>query len=147
MLLSEHLKDRGVERRQAVVFASNGDWQEGAHPHQVVDSRREGKHPTDPIGTPMPGLAQSGDGLEPAEDLFHPFALDLTDGVARLAGGTAVDGAMGLLRHVRRDSMLAQSAHQFLLIVTLIGAERDRCWPAISAAIARAASGSAVPLA
>jgi hypothetical protein len=32
---------------------------------------------------------------------------------------------MGLLRHVRCDSMLAQSAHQLLLIVTPIGAQRD----------------------
>jgi hypothetical protein len=71
------------------------DWQELAHPHQVVGGRREGKHPTDPVGAPMPGLAQSGDGLEPAEDLFHSFALGLTDGVARLASGAAVDCAIG----------------------------------------------------
>ena len=80
------------------MFASGGDWQEVAHPHQVVGSGCEGKHPTDPVDTPMPGLAQAGDGLDPAEDLFHPFALDLTDGIARMASGAAVDGAVDFLR-------------------------------------------------
>src|SRR5271168_2967177 len=77
-------KGRGVERRQVLVFASGGDWQEVAHPHQVVGGGREGKHPTDPVGTTMPGLAQTADGLDPTEDLFHPFALDLTDGVTQI---------------------------------------------------------------
>ena len=43
--------------------------------------------------------------------------------------------------------MRAQLAHQFLPIVTLIGAQRDSMLTRHSAAIARAASGSALPLA
>ncbi len=45
------------------------------------------------------------------------------------------------------NSMRAQLPHQFLLIVTLISAQRDRPQPGMSAAIAKAASGSAMPLA
>src|SRR5271156_3860033 len=96
-------KGRGVERRQVLVFASGGDWQEVAHPHQVVGGGREGKHPTDPVGTAMPGFAQSSDGFEPAEDLFHPFALDLTDSVSRMTRGAAVDGAVHFAREVWSD--------------------------------------------
>jgi hypothetical protein len=76
VLLSEHVRGRGAERQQVLVFASGRDWQEVAHPHQVVGGGREGKHPTDPVGTPMPGFAQAADGLYPTEDFFHPFALD-----------------------------------------------------------------------
>jgi hypothetical protein len=32
------------------------------------------------------------DGFHPAEDFLHPLAQALTDGVARMAGGAAVDG-------------------------------------------------------
>jgi hypothetical protein len=42
----------------------------------------------------MPGLAQSGGRLEPAENLFHPFAFDLTDGESGMASGATVDGAV-----------------------------------------------------
>jgi hypothetical protein len=77
-LPSEHRKGRRAERRQVLVFASGGDWQQVAHPHQVVGSGSEGEGPTETSDSTMPGLAQSGDRLEPAEDLFRPFAFDLT---------------------------------------------------------------------
>src|SRR5271169_6692316 len=73
----------------------------------------------------MPGFAQAADGLHPAEDLFHLFALDLTDGVARMADGAEVDGAVNFACDVRSDLIRAQLAHQFLLVVTLIAAQRD----------------------
>src|ERR1700730_4173262 len=41
------------------------------------------------------------------------------------ASAASVDRAVGLLRDVRGDSMLTQCAHQLLLIVTLVGAQRD----------------------
>src|SRR5271169_2244740 len=73
----------------------------------------------------MPSFAQAADGLHPAENLLHPFALDLTEGITRMAGGAAVDGAVDFAREVRSDLMRAQLTHQFLLIVTLIPAQRD----------------------
>src|SRR5208337_3943983 len=106
-------------------FASGGDWREVAHPHQVVGGGSEGKRPTDPLGTSMSGLAQPADGLDPTEDLFDSFALDLTGGIARMASGAAVDSAVHFARYVRSDSIRAQLAHQLFLIVTLVGAQRD----------------------
>src|SRR5712675_215466 len=73
----------------------------------------------------MPGLAQAADGLHPTEDLFHSFALDLTDGVPRMASGAAVDGAVNFASDVRSDLISAQVTHQFLLVVALIAAQRD----------------------
>ena len=125
MLLSEHLRGRGVERQQVLVISSGGNRQEVADPHQVVGGGSEGEHPTDPVNTSMPGLAQAADGLHPTEDLFHPFALDLTDGVTRMAGGAAVDGAVSFARDVRSDLISAQLTHQVLLVVTLIAAQRN----------------------
>jgi hypothetical protein len=91
----------------------------------------------------MTSLAQAGDRLEPTEDLFHSFAAPLAEPIAGVAGAASVDRAVGLLRVVWGDSMLTQCAHQLFLIVTLVGAD----WPVISAAIANAAVGSAMPLA
>jgi len=51
----------------------------------------------------MPGFAQTADGLHPTEDLFHRFAFDLSDGVARTASGSAVDGAVSFAGDVRSD--------------------------------------------
>jgi hypothetical protein len=59
----------------------------------------------------MPGLAQSGGRLEPAENLFHPFAFDLTDGVSGMASGATVDGAVNRIL--------------IPLVVTLVGTQRD----------------------
>src|ERR1700730_13378679 len=112
----------GVAEQSAswfLLFASGRDWQEVAHPHQVVGGGREGKYPTDPVRAPMPGLAQAADGLHPTEDLFHLFALDLTDGITRMASGAAVDGAVNFASDVRSDLISAQVTHQFLLVVAL----------------------------
>ena len=64
------------------LAVSCGSGQQVAHSHQVVDRQGEGEHPLDSSHSAVTGLAQTGDGLEPAEDLFDPFALLLTDGVA-----------------------------------------------------------------
>ena len=56
----------------------------------------------------MTSLAQPADGLEPAEDLFYPFAPPLAEQISRVARAAAVDRAVGLLRDVRSNAMLAQ---------------------------------------
>src|SRR6267378_360936 len=73
----------------------------------------------------MTSLAQAGDRLEPAEDFFYSFAPPLAEQVAGVASAASVDRAVDLLRNVRGDSILTQGAHQLLLIVTLVGAQRD----------------------
>jgi hypothetical protein len=49
-------------------------------------------------------ISNDSDRLHPAEDLLHPFSQALTGGVARMAGGAAVNGglpAAAVLSHVR----------------------------------------------
>ena len=60
------------------LAVSCGSGQQVAHSHQVVDRQGEGEHPLDSSHSAVTGLAQTGDGLEPAEDLLDPFALVLT---------------------------------------------------------------------
>jgi hypothetical protein len=110
-----------VARPLLLARASGDYWYQLAHSDEVVGGGREGKDPADPVGAAMPGLAQAADGFQPPKDLFDPFALGLADGVAWVAGGAVVYGVC-TLRDVRRDLMLAQHAHQFLLIIILIGA-------------------------
>jgi hypothetical protein len=78
----------------------------------------EGRHPDAEFGASRRWFSST-------EDLFHPFALDLTDGITRMASGAAIDGAVNFAGDVRTDLMRAQLPHQFLLIVTLIGAQCD----------------------
>jgi hypothetical protein len=53
-------------------------------------------------------LAQGADGLEPAEDHFHPFAPPLAEQISRVVHGAAIDRAGGFLREVLSNSIRAQ---------------------------------------
>ena len=70
---------------------SCGGLHEIAHPHQVEDRRGKGKEPADPPHPTACDLPQQPHGLQPAEDLFDPFALLLTHGVAGMAGGPSIN--------------------------------------------------------
>src|SRR5215510_8028275 len=72
------------------------------NPDQVVHGQRKGEHPADAPHPAMAGLTKQTDGLRPAEDLFHSLALLLTDGIARMTGGAAVNGTASV-RGVLRD--------------------------------------------
>src|SRR5262249_51183003 len=75
-----------------------------ANSDQVVDRRREGEHPADPLQAAMPSLAHQPHRLEPTKDLFHPFALSLTDSVTSMSSRAPIDGAGSILlvlRHMR----------------------------------------------
>src|SRR5665648_1099768 len=63
-----------------------------AYSHQIVRRGSEGEHPGHPLGSSVSGFPEIADGFHPAEDFLHPFAQALTDGVARMTGGAAVDG-------------------------------------------------------
>ena len=79
--------------------------QQRAQPDQVVGRGGEGHDPIDERVAAMSQLAQPTDGLQPAEDLLDEFPSPLTDGVARVPRGPAVDGAaFHLLRDVRRET-------------------------------------------
>ena len=58
-----------------------------ADPDQVVDCRGEREQPDDPPDVAELDLAAVAHRLQPAEDLFDPFAFLLTHGVAGMTGG------------------------------------------------------------
>src|SRR5713101_2860297 len=95
------------------------------HSYQVVSGGGEDEDPVDAFGAAMAQLAQQAHRLQPAEDLFDPFALLLTDLVARMAGGAAIDGraAIGVvLGHVRRHLQFAQVFHEIMGVIVLVTA-------------------------
>ena len=106
---------------QRLILGRRGE--QVAHSDQVVGRQREGEHPTDSGEAAIASLAQAPDGLEPAEDFFHPFALLLTNGVARMTSSALVDNTARLARKMRSYLMLAQGLNQFLAVVALIGAQ------------------------
>src|SRR6266566_4941107 len=59
--------------------------------YQVVSGGGEDEDPVHPFGTSMAQLAQQSNRLQPAEYLFDPFALTLTDLIALMAGRATVD--------------------------------------------------------
>src|SRR5450759_3784594 len=66
------------------------------HSYQVVSGGREDEDPVDAFGAAMAQFAQQADRLQPAEDLFDPFALLLTDLITRMPGGASVDGRLAI---------------------------------------------------
>ena len=87
--------------------------------------------------------------LHPAEDLFHPFSDLLTEAVARMTGGAAVDGRSSVRRvlgHVRGASILAALART-LRIINFVRPKVMRWLPGSRSTMASAASRSAVPVA
>ena len=77
--------------------------------NEIVGGCGENKEPLDQRPTAMAGLAQTPDGLDPAERFLDPLALDCTDAIAGMTGGAAVDRrtAVGIvLRNMRRAAAL-----------------------------------------
>src|SRR6266511_423336 len=62
------------------------------HSDQVVSRSGEDKDPVHPGGAAMAQFAQQAHRLQPAEDLFDPFALLLTDLITAVTGGPSIDG-------------------------------------------------------
>ena len=61
--------------------------QQISHSHQVVSCGGEDEHPVHSFSATMAQFAQQANRLQPTEDLFDPFALPLTDLVARVPRG------------------------------------------------------------
>src|SRR5436305_14749454 len=78
----------------------------------------------------MPGLAQPGGGLCPAEGLLDALSDDLADLEAGMAGRASADGgALDLGRDVRGDVEGAKLTDEVLGLVTLVGPQRDAARP------------------
>src|SRR5436305_4334639 len=68
----------------------------------------------------MPHLAQAGHCLGPAEGLLDAFADALRDRIAGMTGGALVDrraAAIGVLRNVRGDCLVAQCHHKLGTVI------------------------------
>src|SRR5260221_87562 len=94
---------------------------------EIVGGGGEDEEPFDQPAAAMTGLAQPGDGLDPAERLLDPLALDHADGIAGVARGAAVDGraAVGIvLRDVRHAAALAAAGHEVGGVIVLVRADR-----------------------
>src|SRR3954463_12689954 len=91
-----------------------------------VGGERGGELPANAIEAAMPGLAQPGGGLCPAEGLLDALSDDLADLVAGMAGRASVDGgALDLSRDVRGDVEGAKLSDEVLGVVALVGPQRD----------------------
>ena len=91
-------------------------------PDQVMRAAAaKGELPIHEGDAAMPELAQAPDGLHPSKDLFHEFPFPLTDVIARMPRGPAIDRAPAdLLRHVGRDVPDADVGHEARHIVALV---------------------------
>ena len=97
-----------------------------SHSYQVVGRCGKGEHPSDSIRPPEARLALQGNGLHPAEHLFHSLALPLADRIALvpcrpLVNRTSPVGCV--LRHVRRDLQTAHRLHKVLRVISAIRAQ------------------------
>jgi DDE superfamily endonuclease len=99
------------------------------HPHQLVSSGREGKHPSNLENTPMLGLAQQAHPFHPTENLFHPLPFALADLVSGMSCGSPVQGAAAwslfLLRHRGRHLQISHHRDEIFRVVRLVGGNGD----------------------
>src|SRR5215472_12434319 len=97
---SERGASPGMGAGQALLASIGPGWsapgcscgrRQVADADQVVDRGREGEHPAAPPYASVAGLPEQGHGLEPAEDLLHPFAALLADEVPGMSGGPLIE--------------------------------------------------------
>jgi hypothetical protein len=80
---------------------------------QIVDRRCKGEHPADPFEAAISGLARQTHRLDPAKDLFHPLALSLTDGVARVPSRATINGTGPILLGLAWRTVLSRPYGNF----------------------------------
>src|SRR5579863_1772027 len=83
---------------------SSGCCQNFGDSDEIVGDGGQHKEPLDQATAAMPRLAQTADGLDPAERLFDALALDGADAIARMPGCACIDCRAAfrvVLRHVR----------------------------------------------
>src|SRR5947209_8981177 len=100
-----------------------------SYPRQIESSRGEGEYPVHAITSAMSCLAERADGLEPAEYLFHPFALALTHQISGMPRRSAVDRAaparVARGGDVRCHLAVATSSNEVGNVVAFVSPKRD----------------------
>ena len=95
---------------------------------QVVGGSSEGELPADAGLAAVPGAAQQGDLLDPAEGFLDPLADPLAHGIAGMPGGPAVDRrapAGGVLGDMRCDVELAHGRDEACRVEALVAGHGD----------------------
>src|SRR5258707_15590410 len=108
----------------AIAAASCHRHPEIAQPDQVVERRREDEQPAHSGDAAVARLAKQGDRLQPAKDFLDPFAPPLTEPVAGMPRGPAIDGTAPparVLRDVGGEAAGSHLRHQGARIVAAIG--------------------------
>ena len=111
-----------------LVSRSCRETQDVLDSQEIVDSVREGEHPTAPAQTFELGLAQWADGVQPAEDLFYALSLPLADLIAWMAGYPFVDRArvaVIVLRHMWRHFQTTQLLGEVARVIGFVGTEGE----------------------
>src|SRR5262249_46002681 len=73
----------------------------------------------------MAGLTQAADRFEPAEDLFPPFALKLTERVSSMARSALVNGAVLSACEMRGDPMVPHFLNQAFAVIAFFSTQPD----------------------
>src|SRR5262249_35091700 len=106
---------------------SRGPREQGPQPDQVVRGGSERHDPVDQLAAAVPQLAQTADGLHPAEDLLNQLPSLLADRVAGVPRRPPINrAAFDLLRHVRCDTTRTDVRHEAGDVETLVAADCHR---------------------
>lgn len=91
------------------------------HSHQVIGGGHEVSKGLRSFDAPVAAAPQAANDFNPADDLLHPLADTLADGVSRLPGGAPIQ-----LRHL--EPFLAGDMRQHLPLPAT-GGRQNRVWP------------------
>jgi len=119
--------------RGAPELRSCGRLQEISHPEEVVRRRPEEEDPVHQGRAAVAELPELPDGLQPPEDLLDALPAPLAEGVPRVAGGPAIDGAavvgMLVLRDVGCDLEIPAALDEVRGVIPIVAPERRAARP------------------
>lgn len=101
--------------------------------YQVVGGHCGEEVSSNPREASESGLRLARGRRHPPEVLFHAFPADLTDGVARVSFGPAINGTpapSSVSGDVESDVPLPQLLDEVSTVVALVGSERDSAFAA-----------------
>src|SRR3954451_14248797 len=107
------------------MFASGGDLllEQACHAPQVVGGRDQVTGPLGARQSAVAGATEPTDCFQPAEHFLDALADALAGAVSRMPRGAAIDRAAptaGVLRHMRRDLLVADGRHTRACVVRLV---------------------------